>query len=123
MADYTEFLNLALELIAADGYDAVIRRKGRYDFNTDVQVDGGEWPCKALNSHEVVEKLVRGGGKGGDGTLILSTDLGVLIPAQGVDVVPAFGDEFVAPGGTYAVQRVTVTAPGGTPILYEMVAR
>lgn len=123
MADYSHFRNMALELIAANGYEAVIRRKGRYDFNTDLQDGGGEWPCRALNSHEVVDKLVRGGGKGGDGTLVQATDLGVLIPAQGLDVVPTYGDEFVALGRTYVVQRVTATDPGGVPVLYEMVAR
>ncbi len=123
MADYARLQKTALRLIAANGYDAVIRRAGSYDFNADATAGGGEWPCKALNSHEVVDKAVRNGGKGGDGTLIQATDLGALIPALGLDVVPAFGDEFVALGRTHVVQSVTATDPGGVPVLFEIVAR
>lgn len=123
MADYSGFQDTALRLIRENGYPALLRRDGAYDFNADGAESGGQWPCDALNDHRIVERAERAGAKASDGTLIVAADLGVLIPALGLATEPQVGDAFMVGATAYRIERVAPTDPGGVPVLYEIVAR
>ena len=123
MADYSVFQDMALRMIQENGYKALLRRDGVYDFNADATEGGGEWPCYALNDHAIVARAVQAGAKAADGTLILSTDLGVFIPALELGTAPRTGDAFVIEGTAYKIERVMATNPGNVDILYEVVMR
>ena len=123
MADYSGFQDMALRMIRENGYKALLRRGGEYDFNADVTGSGGEWTCDALNDHKIVERAVQAGAKAADGTLIVSTDIGVLIPALDLGTAPQVGDAFIVGDAAYKIERVTPTNPGNVDILFEVVAR
>lgn len=117
--DYQRMAQTAKRLLTKFGATAVLSRDGgdgTYNPATG-QVEGGgtqTWDCTAAVLAYRAQDI--------DGTLIQAGDSRVLI-APDIATVPETGDVLNAAGRRLTVIRVSVTAPAGTVVLFEVQAR
>ncbi len=124
MANYAKNAASALKAIKKAGLPAVIRRvvAGGYDTET-AKVSAPvttNYPCFAAKFDY---ELQSSGTRQADGTLILTGDKQIFIPAAGLAVVPVNGDLVIVDAETWVVKNVKAVKPAATAILYEVQGR
>lgn len=114
---HDEMRVLAVDLITefGDGHKAaLIRASATYDPHTGNEV-------RSEARHEVVA-VTADAAKDSDPALVARGALTVYLPAVGLAIVPAAGDQIELPGrtGRYAVARVGTFDPDGDQIAYQL---
>ncbi len=124
MANYAKSAAGALKSIRKAGMAGVIRRVVAGEYDTDTSKMSApvtkNYPCFAAKFDY---ELQSAGASQADGTLILTGDKQIFIPAAGLAVVPANGDLVILNGETWVIKNVKAVQPAAIAILYEVQGR